>query len=154
MPISDHVRRLRSKVGTDLLLLPSVTVLVRDDEGRILLVRHADNGKWGTVGGCIDVDESPEEAGRREALEETGLEVELTDLVTVLGGAPFRLTYGNGDQAAFVTAVYEARVVGGHARPDDDETTELGWFSVDELRTTTDLGPFARATFEALALPH
>src|SRR5687768_2430179 len=40
-PMSDHVRSLRERVGHDLLLLPSVAVLVQDDHGRVLLVRQA-----------------------------------------------------------------------------------------------------------------
>jgi len=40
MPISEHLRNLRSRVGPSLLLVPSVTGLVFDDDGRVLLVRH------------------------------------------------------------------------------------------------------------------
>ena len=149
MPVPDHVRRLREKVGTDLLLLPSVTVLARDDDGRLLLVRHAAGDAWGLVGGAIEVDERPEDAAVRETEEETGLAVELTGVVAVLGGPDFRLRYPNGDQAAFVQTVYGAHVVGGTARPDGDETVAVGWFRPDEL-ASLELGPFARATLEAL----
>jgi ADP-ribose pyrophosphatase YjhB (NUDIX family) len=134
-------------VGTELLLLPSVSVLVKDDDGRLMLVRHADSGLWGLIGGAVEVDERPEEAAVRETEEETGLLVEPTRLVTVLGGPGFRVTYPNGDETAYVTIVYEARVRGGVERADGDETTELGWFRIEDLRTI-DLGTVARATFE------
>jgi hypothetical protein len=70
-------------------------------------------------------------------------------LVGVLGGPRFRVTYPNGDETAYVSAVYEARVSGGSPAPDGDETTEVGWFAPDEL-SAADLGPIARATFEEL----
>ena len=147
--MSPYLRRLRERVGHDLLLLPSVSVLALDGDGRVLLVRHADSGAWGTVGGVIEPDEAPADAARREAREEAGVDVELVGLVDVVGGAGFRVTYPSGDEAAYVAAVYEARVVGGVPEPDGDETTEVGWFTRAEL-PATELTSFARATFEAL----
>ena len=38
--ISPYIRRLRERVGHDLVQLPSVAVLARDEEGRLLLVRE------------------------------------------------------------------------------------------------------------------
>jgi ADP-ribose pyrophosphatase YjhB (NUDIX family) len=147
--MSDHVRRLRELIGSDLLLLPSVSVLVKDDVGRLMLVRHADSGLWGLIGGAVEVDERPDEAAVRETEEETGLLVELTGLVTALGGPRFRVTYPNGDQTAYVTVVYEARVSGGVERTDGDETIELGWFRLEDLGTI-ELGTVAQATLEEL----
>lgn len=72
MPMSEHVRRLREKVGGELLLLPSVTTLVVDDDGRLLLVRDADSGFWSVIGGAVEIDEAPEDAAVREVEEETG----------------------------------------------------------------------------------
>ena len=149
MAMSDHVRRLRELIGTELLLLPSVSVLVRDDDGRLMLVRHADSGLWGLIGGAIEVNERPEDTAIRETEEETGLIVEPTHLVTVLGGPRFRVRYPNGDETAYVTVVYEARVLGGVERADGDETIELGWFRLEDLKTI-DLGTIAQATFEEL----
>jgi ADP-ribose pyrophosphatase YjhB (NUDIX family) len=152
MAVSDYVRRLRERIGTELLLLPSVSVLLQDTEGRLLLVRHADSGLWGLIGGAVEVDERPAEAAVRETEEETGLLVELTRLVTVLGGPRFRVSYANGDEAAYVTIVYEARVAGGVERIDGDEIAELEWFAPARLRAI-DLGTIAQATFEELGWP-
>ena len=60
---------LRDAVGSRLLVLPSVSVLPRDAAGRVLLVRHADSGDWGTIGGFVEPDESPAQAAVREARE-------------------------------------------------------------------------------------
>ncbi|HEV2093992.1 MAG TPA: NUDIX domain-containing protein [Rubrobacter sp.] len=43
--------------------------------GRLLMERRSDCGRWGFVGGSVEVEESLEEALRRETLEETGLVV-------------------------------------------------------------------------------
>jgi 8-oxo-dGTP pyrophosphatase MutT (NUDIX family) len=149
MGISPYLRRLRDAVGHDLLLVPSVTVLARDDQGRILLVRQRDSGDWATVGGSIEVDETPEDCARREALEEAGVEVELGGIVAALAGPDFRVRYPNGDETAYVAVVYDAMVVDGEARPDHDETTEVGWFTPEEI-ATMELAPFALAQFVAL----
>ncbi|AYY11733.1 NUDIX domain-containing protein [Actinobacteria bacterium YIM 96077] len=153
MPVSPYIRRLRESIGNDLILLPSVSVLPRDNTDRILLVRQADTGRWGTIGGSVEIDEDPATAAVREAEEEAGVSVELTRLVTVLGGPQFRLTYPNGDQTAYVSIVYEARVVDGSPRPDADETLDVAWFARHELGGV-DLGNFARQTFTALGLLH
>jgi hypothetical protein len=41
MAVSDYVRRLRGLIGNELLLMPSVSVLIQDDQKRLMLVRHA-----------------------------------------------------------------------------------------------------------------
>lgn len=66
MPVAPHIARLREQVGHDLLLLPSVTVLPLDGQGRALLARQTEFGTYGTVGGAVDVDESPHWRGRSE----------------------------------------------------------------------------------------
>jgi 8-oxo-dGTP pyrophosphatase MutT (NUDIX family) len=49
--------------------------LVCDGEGRLLLVRRADDGCWAMPGGWVDPGETPAQAAVRETLEETGLVV-------------------------------------------------------------------------------
>jgi 8-oxo-dGTP pyrophosphatase MutT (NUDIX family) len=132
MPLSPYLRSLRSRIGHDLVQLPSVAVMVFDDAGRILLVRSTDTGEWQTVGGAIDPDEAPAAAAVREAREETGLEIELVRLIGVYGGPLFRLTYPNGDVCSYTAIVFEGRVAGGSERPDGEETSEVGWFTAAE----------------------
>lgn len=132
MGMSDYVRGLREKIGNDFLLVPTVTAIVRDQEGRILLVQGVE-GRWQLPGGAIDPDESPEEALGRECLEEANAIVRPTRLLAVLGGPQHRHTYANGDEIGFVISLYEAELVGGELRPDEDEIQALGWFAPDEI---------------------
>jgi 8-oxo-dGTP pyrophosphatase MutT (NUDIX family) len=124
---------MRGLVGTRLLLLSAVAALIRDREGRILLQRRADDGRWNLPAGAIDPGESPDEAVVREVLEETGLEVSPVRVAGVFGGAGhFRHRYGNGDEVEFTALVFECEVLGGALQPDGDETAELGWFRLEE----------------------
>jgi ADP-ribose pyrophosphatase YjhB (NUDIX family) len=55
-----------------------VGAVVHDSAGRLLLIRrgHAPHaGLWSLPGGRVEAGETPEEAVRREVLEETGLHV-------------------------------------------------------------------------------
>ncbi len=54
-----------------------------DDDGRILLIRRADNGKWAMPGGAYEVGETPAEGAVREALEETGVHCQVVTLAGV-----------------------------------------------------------------------
>lgn len=96
MPMSPFVANLRSMVGHQLLQLPSVTALCRDESGRILVVREAASGDWSTPGGAIELGESLEEAAIREVEEETGLAIEIDRLRAVLGGPDYRTVYPKG----------------------------------------------------------
>jgi 8-oxo-dGTP pyrophosphatase MutT (NUDIX family) len=129
--ISDYLRSLRSRIGSDLVLLPSVAVMVCDAAGRLLLVRDRATGLWQTVGGGMDPGEQPADAAVREALEETGLLVEPTRVIGVYAGPLFCLTYPNGDRFSYVGISFRARVVGGAERPCQDEVDRLGWFDRD-----------------------
>lgn len=128
--------------------MPTVAVLPRDRLGRVLLVRLSDTNQWATIGGAIDPDEAPEDAARREALEEANIEVRLLRLVTALGGPAYRITYPNGDLTSCVPIVYEAEVIAGSPAPDGDETTEVGWFHPDDL-AAVDLTPVNRHLLNA-----
>jgi 8-oxo-dGTP pyrophosphatase MutT (NUDIX family) len=131
--MSDYVRGLRSKIGHQLLLMPSVTMVVRDDEGRVLLVQNAEANLWLPPGGGIEPDESPEAAAIREMQEETGLLVEPIRIIGVYGGPEYRVVYPNGDVVSYVTIVFECRVVSGEMKPDREETLDVRYFSQAEL---------------------
>ncbi len=150
--VSPHIRRLREKVGHDLLVLPAVCVLPIDGLGRLLLVESIETGQWQTIGGAIEPDESPRHAGVREALEEAGVAVELGRLVDALGGPGFDITYPNGDVVSYVTSVFEAVVTSGDPIPDGDETSAVAWWSLDDLHGAP-LSPFTQVLFRSLPLP-
>jgi ADP-ribose pyrophosphatase YjhB (NUDIX family) len=56
---------------------------VIDDNGRILLIKRADNGKWAMPGGALEVGETPAAGVVREVLEETGVRCRPLALVGV-----------------------------------------------------------------------
>jgi 8-oxo-dGTP pyrophosphatase MutT (NUDIX family) len=125
MPMSPYIRRLREVVGHARLVVPSVTALVHDDAGRVLVVRHADRGLWVLPGGAIEPDERPADAVVRETAEETGLQVEPVAIAGVFGGPAFLVRYANGDETSYVMTVFACRTIGGTPRPDGDETLEV-----------------------------
>jgi 8-oxo-dGTP pyrophosphatase MutT (NUDIX family) len=149
--ISPYLAALREKIGHDLVLVPSVTVLARDEAGRVLMVLNRETGLWQTIGGSLEPGESPQEAGRREALEEAGIEVELRAIIAVAAGEEFRLTYPNGDQVAYVSTIFDAVVTGGDPHPDGEETSAVEWFTLHEL-ARADTDDFTRALL-ATAIP-
>ena len=77
---------------------PTVSALVTDDDGRILLARRKfepEAGKWDLPGGFLEVDEEPLDGLRRELREEAGVEIEPLEFAGAwadrYGGADGRL---------------------------------------------------------------
>lgn len=46
-------------------------------EGKVLLIKHKKLNRWLPPGGCIESDETPDEAALREVYEEVGVHIEL-----------------------------------------------------------------------------
>ena len=133
MPMSDYMRELRAVTGPRLLEIPSVTLLILDARGKILLGFQKDPGVWTTPGGAIEPMETPADAAVREAWEETGLRVHLTRLLGVFGGPEFVVRYANGDQTSYVMTVFEAKSGGETAMADGAEMDDLRYFSPAEI---------------------
>ncbi|MGH3305197.1 MAG: NUDIX hydrolase [Streptosporangiaceae bacterium] len=151
MPTPDFVTRLRGQIGHDMLWLSTATAVVFDADGRVLLGRRADNGKWGPPGGIIDPAEEPADAAVRETFEETGVVAVPERLVAVSVMPP--ITYPNGDQVQYLDLIFRCRATGGEARVNDSESVDVGWFPLSALPTLTErtLSLLARATSDVAA---
>ena len=107
----------RTRVG-------AYAIVLQEDE--ILLCRisaelpHLE-GQWTLPGGGLDFQEHPKEAVVREVKEETGLDVEITQLVTVDSVA----TKGASEHFHGIRIIYFVQVVGGVLSPEVGGTTDL-----------------------------
>ncbi len=102
-----------------------VTGVVRDDQGRVLLLRHRmwpPGRQWGLPSGFAHKGEDFRTTVVREVKEETGLDVETGRLVMLNSGFRTR-----------VEVVYEAVLVGGELRLDPSEILEARWCRPDDL---------------------
>jgi len=94
-------------------------------DGGIVLIQRAIEpgyGRWTFPGGFVERGEVAEEAAARETLEETGVEIEVTDIVGLY-------TY---DGQVPAVAVFAARATGGEPEP-LDETLDVKGFPRTEL---------------------
>ena len=135
MPMSDYMRKLRERIGNDLIVMPSAACAIFDDQHRLLKARHCEGGAWALPGGAVEPEEIPADAAVREAWEETGLHVRLKRIACIAGGPDFVVRYRNGDETSYLIVVFEAEAVGGSARPDGDEIAELRWCSQAEAES-------------------
>jgi 8-oxo-dGTP pyrophosphatase MutT (NUDIX family) len=131
MPTPDFVLELRKKIGHDPVWLPGITGVVLDADDRVLLVRRADDDRWTVVAGILEPGEQPAVGILREIYEETGVEAEIERLVSIEALEPS--AYPNGDQVQYLDLCFRCRPIRGEARVNDDESTEVGWFSLDAL---------------------
>ena len=141
------VGRVRQRVGAGVAVLR--TGEARTGEGRreVLLVRRRDDGLWDLPGGGVNVGEEVEAAARRELREETGLEAGALTLLGVFSGDAHRHTYPDGNEVAWVTALYTAHGVSGDARAGDD-AGEAAWWPLEAL--PQNVSAATRAYFAAL----
>lgn len=144
LPPPEVRRILRTELG---YITPKVgaEAAVFDSDGRILLVRRSDDGRWCLPCGWVEPNESPEEAAVREAREETGLIVRTTRLVDVFTRKP---AHGYGPHSA-IAIVYLCDVVDGVLQG-SHEVTEVRYCRIGEVRDWHELHHgYAEAAYAA-----
>lgn len=110
MATPDFIREIRATAGHQLLLLPGVSAIVFDDEGRVLLNRRADTGKWSIIGGIPEPGEQPADTAVREVYEETAVRCVVERVVLVQ--ALRKIQYPNGDHCQFMDISLLCRATG------------------------------------------
>lgn len=114
-------------------LRASVSAVIFDRRGRLLLQRRSDGGQWGLPGGAVEVGESFAGAVRREVAEETGLRVAVRRLVGVYSVPRLQVVrYPDGRVWHYVNVCFECVARGG-ALATSPETLELGYFPPGRL---------------------
>ena len=131
--MSDYIMELRKIVGHRPLLQVGASVIVEDEKGRILLQRRSDNHCWGYCGGSVELDETVEDAAKRELFEETGLTSNRLELFGVFSGKDLHYIYPNGDEVSNIDIVYICRDYTGTLQKQEQEVEELKFFAFSEI---------------------
>lgn len=128
------------------------SAIIFDQTGtKILLTRRSDNGRWCLPSGRLDSGESVEECCVREVWEETGLKVRVTRLAGIYS-TPHRITvYADGNRWHVIALSFVAEIIGGELGL-SDETTEVGFFKLDELDRLDLMEPHRERIEDALNL--
>jgi ADP-ribose pyrophosphatase YjhB (NUDIX family) len=98
-------------------------------DGRILLVKEADDNRWAMPGGWADVGDYPSEVATRETKEESGFEVTPKKVIGVFDANR------NGRALEFFHAfkiIFLCELTGGEAK-ESDETLAVDFFDLDHL---------------------
>ena len=118
-------------------MVPSVNVVVTNDQGQILLIRRSDNDNWAVPGGAIDLGESMTQAAVRETKEESGIDCEVAGLVGIYTDPRHVILYtSNGEARQEFSILLTARPVGGQPKP-SDESSEVRWVDRADLEDYT-----------------
>ncbi|GII82754.1 NUDIX hydrolase [Sphaerisporangium siamense] len=102
-----------------------VTGVVRDGDGRVLLLKHRfwpEGRQWGLPSGYANKGETFEDTFAREVREETGLEVRVHGLRHLKSGFQLRME-----------VAFEAEPIGGTLRLNALEILDGGWFHPGDL---------------------
>lgn len=123
-PLND-TRDLRSKIGHDPIMVPSVAAVISDADGRLLLQQKGRGEGWSLPAEAVEPGETPHQAIGREVLEETGLTVTGSELLGVFGGKEFRYEYPNGDRVEYLVVLFRCVTTGDPGSGADTETVGL-----------------------------
>ena len=113
-------------------VVPAASAVITDEQGRVLLGKRTDNTLWTIPGGTMKPGETIAETAIREVMEETGIEVEVLALIGIYSNPNHVVEYSDGEVRQQFSVCFACRRVGGELAT-SDETTEVGYFSPDEL---------------------
>ncbi len=128
-----YVAALRKYVGHAPIMGTAGGLILENDKGEILLQRRRDNGRWGIIGGAMEIGESIEETVLRETYEEAGIRPVGMTLFGIYTGKDRFITYPNGDICYVTSIVFKASDYEGRIKSQESEVLEHRFFSRSAL---------------------
>ena len=113
-------------------VVPSVTAIVTNDQGDLLLIHKTDNDLWALPGGGHDIGESIVDTVVREVKEETGVDVEVTGIVGLYTDPKHVMAYDDGEVRQQFSICFTTQLVGGELRT-SSESKDVRWVPVRDL---------------------
>ena len=139
----ESLEPLRASVFAHPTPLTVVDTAVIDENGRILLIKRADNKKWAFPGGALEVGETAAGGAVRETLEETGIQCQVTALIGV-----FDSRFCGTETAhqlyhfTFLATQLSSEAFGNGSH--NHEILDVAWFAEDSLPLEIDPGHVTR----------
>jgi 8-oxo-dGTP diphosphatase len=110
----------------------TVSGLIENDEGKILMVKHPVRG-WEIPGGQVEVGETITEAFKREIKEETGIDIEIGKLISVSSNIGIGVQYyGVSPVPTIVTFGFSGKAVSGELTT-SEESLEVNWVNRNQV---------------------
>lgn len=138
------------RLGKEGKIRLGTSAIIFNGEGKFLLTQRQDNGQWCLPGGAVESGESLAEACEREVFEETGLSVRVKRLVGVYSHPDQLVVYPDGHKAFIVAIHFQAEIIGGELGL-SDETTDFGYFTLEEIEKLKMLGRHKERIVDSLA---
>lgn len=128
----NYIKDIRKKVGHDAIFMPCVGAVIYEN-GKILLQKREDDGKWATHGGSMELGETQLQTLERELKEEINIKPINPELMGIYTGKNFYCEYPNEDKIYDVLCVFLVQEYEGNLQKDEEEVTELKWFDLENL---------------------
>jgi ADP-ribose pyrophosphatase YjhB (NUDIX family) len=130
MARTDHYRSPDAPAANSIVV--AVTAFVRDETGRLLLIRRTDNDLYAIPGGALELGETLTQTVQREVMEETGIAVEVTGLIGVYSDPEHVIEFTDGEVRQEFSICFRADPTGGDLRT-SNESKEVLWVAPAEL---------------------
>ena len=108
-------------------VVPSVVAIVRDDEGRVLLIHKTDNDLWALPGGGHEIGESIVDTVVREVKEETGYDVEVETITGTYTNPRHVMAYDDGEVRQQFSIAFRAGSLVARLAPAARAAKSCGW---------------------------
>jgi 8-oxo-dGTP pyrophosphatase MutT (NUDIX family) len=130
MARTDHYRSPDAPAANSIVV--AVTAFIRDEAGRILMIRRTDNDLYAIPGGALELGETLTQTVQREVMEETGIAVKVTGLIGIYSDPEHVIEFTDGEVRQEFSICFRADSTGGRLRT-SDESKEVLWVAPADL---------------------
>ena len=128
-----YINEMRRHIGHAPLIGIACGIIAVNGRGEILLQKRRDNGRWGIIGGAMEIGESVHETVLREAYEEAGITIGHMDLFGIYSGRDRLIVYPNGDICYAAAIVFITKDFRGTIANQEEEVIEHRFFAPEDL---------------------